>query len=268
MNLSDALLASGVLAAVGVTLDAADLWRPSSRFHEFFDWRIIGIGHQVSFPSRFASRFAWIAAHPKALPTSLIVQSIAAWLFVWFTWQALPLGQVLSAVVVLLGRFHLHFRLVVGLDGSDQMQVILWVVLILMSAGRDTLVSTLALVFLVAQVVLSYLVSGIAKLISPIWRNGEAVGAIVSTREYGVAPARQLLAIPGISLLASWAVIIFEVLGPFLLLNPTVSYAFIAIGISFHLLNWIVMGLRSFVFAFVGTYPLILYAVMIFYNQF
>lgn len=261
MNISSAVLASGAIAAIGVTLDAADLWRPSPRFRAFYDWRVIGVTYQVTIPARRIKRLTRIAAHPIALPASLAAQAVAAWLFVLFTWEGLHVAQVLSATAVVLGRCYLHFRLVVGLDGSDQMQVILWVVLALTSAAETSLVTTPALVFLVAQVVLSYLVSGIAKLISPIWRRGEAVSAIVSTREYGLAPVRRLLGVPVTSWLASWSVIVFEVCGPFLLLDGTTAYVFISVGLVFHLVNWVVMGLRSFVFAFAGTYPLVLYAV-------
>jgi hypothetical protein len=262
MDLKTAVVVSGTIAAIGITLNTAELWQPSPRFSAFFDWRIVGVTYQATLRSSFARSLITIAAHPKAMQISIFAQVVSAWLFVLFAWTGLYLAQFLSAAVVSLGLCHLHFRLVVGLDGSDQMQVILWTVLGLVSAGEASLVTTTALGFLVAQVVLSYLISGIAKLVSPIWREGDAVRAIVSTREYGTRWIQQILRVLPASRLLCWLVILFEVGGPILLFTGMFNaYVFVAAGLGFHAANWAVMGLRSFVFAFVGTYPLILYAV-------
>ena len=163
--------------------------------------------------------------------------------------------------VVLISGFLLHARSPYGLDGSDQMttQIYAAVFLALLVGGWGAL--GVALWYVAAQSALSYFTSGTAKLISPMWRRGEVSYRVFNTRSYGYEPvARFLRERPGMSRALDRTVIAAEMSFPLcLLVGYPVVLAFLTWGILFHLVNAAVMGLNSFFWAFIATYPAVLY---------
>jgi hypothetical protein len=64
----------------------------------------------------------------------------------------------------------------------------------------------------------------------------------------------------GLSCLLCWSVILFECLGPFLVLSGRNGVViFITLALAFHLGVAIVMGLNIFVWSFVAAYPAIIF---------
>lgn len=260
-----ALVGAGSLAALGLTYNAADLWRLSPRFSAFFDYRIHGATYIHWLSTRPLSRRLEALLSERALVLSTVGQPVAAWAFVAFAYQSQGWGQFVAATAVFVLAGYQRYRLSVGLDGSDQMQGVLWASLAVASVPHVAPgVRNAALLFLLVQVTLAYLVSGVAKLGSEVWRQGFAVREILSTREYGVGWVQRAVQPLWASWLAGWTVILFEVAGPLLLLaGGRAAYGFLLAGLAFHLFAWLVMGLRSFVFAFVATYPVVLVALEI-----
>lgn len=257
MDVENAMAVAAAVSAVGLAWNGADLWYPSRAFNAFFDWRIVGGAWAV--PRRGGPR-KWqrlLAGH-AAVRVFVLTQVIGALTFVVAASTGRTLVALVAATSVFAALCLLQFRLVVGLDGSDQIQIILWATLAILSVNGPPALSTIALAFLTAQLVASYLVAGIAKLGASSWRSGEAVHAILATRQYGLPIVRKLLRRKGIALTMAWSVIVFEVLGPLALLaGRTGTLGFLAAALGFHLINWGVMGLRSFALAFPATYPLV-----------
>ena len=94
-----------------------------------------------------------------------------------------------------------------------------------------------------------------------MWRNGDAVSGIMSAKIYGHRSLGGLLnRHRGLSLLMCWSTIIFEVSFFVVLFSgSTVLYALLAIGLMFHVANAVFMGLGGFLFAFVATYPAVVF---------
>ena len=112
------------------------------------------------------------------------------------------------------------------------------------------------LVFVATQATLSYLSAGVAKLCSPVWRNGSAPAAFAAVERYAVPSwVRTTLQIPRTSQLASHFLIAWQISFPVSLLSPTWCAASCAIGLAFHIVNFFVFGLQRFVFAWAMTYP-------------
>ena len=64
----------------------------------------------------------------------------------------------------------------------------------------------------------------------------------------------------GLCAAAAWFVIAFEVTFPLaLVLGPTGVAVYAAVGALFHVSNAVLMGLNTFVWAFVATYPAVLF---------
>ncbi|MFB9314020.1 hypothetical protein [Nocardioides plantarum] len=167
-----------------------------------------------------------------------------------------------GAALLLLTSLAVSFRHSYGLDGSDQMSLIIVTATAVYAwSPVGSFAGTAAIAFIAAQSCLSYLASGVAKAVSPTWRRGEAVGAIVNTSTYGRRDVAALLAAkPLLGQLLTWGVVAFECtfLAAALVGGPTAIAFFIA-GALMHVGIAICMGLNTFLWAFLATYPAIYY---------
>ena len=95
------------------------------------------------------------------------------------------LGCALVATILAASVMVTLLRSGYGLDGADQMSFIaLASGAAGMILGPDTAAANVVLAFLAAQLALSYLVAGIAKLVSPEWRSGIGLQGVFSTASY------------------------------------------------------------------------------------
>jgi hypothetical protein len=173
----------------------------------------------------------------------------------WSQWIALGVSALLTCLF--------SWRQKYGEDGADQMTLIVGITCFL-TAGpwQGERVMSVGLWFLALQAVLAYLSAGVAKLVSPIWRDGSAVGLIVNTASYGSRGAGAIVARHhGLGRTGTWGTIAFEVsfLSVLFLPWPLVLVPIVA-GAGFHLGIAAVMGLNNFVPAFLSTYPALLFA--------
>jgi hypothetical protein len=126
---------------------------------------------------------------------------------------------------------------------------------------HDRAIQCMSFAFVAAQSLLSYFVSGAAKLFSRQWRAGTAVRGILGTETYGNALLSRFLKPERVYLnkLACWAIIGCELTFPTAIFVPKEwSYGILALGGLFHLFNAIVLGLNRFLFAYLATYPSII----------
>ncbi len=110
---------------------------------------------------------------------------------------------------------------------------------------------------------LSYLSAGFAKLISSDWRGGSAIAGVLNTRQYGTWPLAAWLSRHSWSaIFVCWSVILFECLGPLVAFTGQASLvAFLSAGLFFHLVTAVTMGLNTFLWAFLATYPAVVFLV-------
>ena len=178
-----------------------------------------------------------------------------------------PVGGVvhdatLAALVVT--TLLLSWRREWGSDGSDQMLVI---VLVTMFVGfgpfSDRFLEVAALAFLCAQACLAYGVAGAAKLLSRSWRSGSALALILDTSTYGHPRSAALLRRhTGLGRVLTWSVVAAELafgVGLVLVLPAPWAWVLLAWGLAFHVSTAVLMGLNTFVWAFLATYPALIY---------
>ena len=169
--------------------------------------------------------------------------------------------MVVALAVVLLSTALMQARSPYGLDGSDQMTMHIYgaAFVALALAGWNAI--DLALYYIAAQSALSYVSSGVAKLASPIWRRGGVSYRVFNTRTYGFElAARRLRDRPALSRFLDWTVIVVESSFPLcLVVGYPVVFLFVFWGLGFHFINAVLMGLNSFFWAFVATYPALVF---------
>ncbi|WP_298183146.1 hypothetical protein [Saccharomonospora sp.] len=171
-------------------------------------------------------------------------------------------SKTAAATYLAATNFAVHARSPYGSDGSE---AVLTLSLTSIALGRwfgsDARARQACLWFIAAQSCLSYGIAGVAKLVSPVWRDGSAVRDIFRTHMFGHKRAFEFLRTrPKLSRAVGMGTIVGEMLFPLVLVAPApVARALLATGAGFHAGNAVLMGLNRFVWAFLGTYPAVMY---------
>lgn len=176
-------------------------------------------------------------------------------------WHGLWLSLPLMAIAVLLllrwrGAFNggSDFMTLVGLSG------LLLVDVLTPGWGQD-LAWRAGLWWVTLQLITSYFMSGWVKLKHQGWRDGTALPLFLDTGIYGPLPASSLWRHPVLARVVAWGFILWE--GLFALVMMDIRWAWIGCGIGalFHFLVFWYFGLNRFFWAWLATYPALLYAV-------
>ena len=105
----------------------------------------------------------------------------------------------------------------------------------------------------------SYFISGTIKLFSAEWRHGVALPYFLDGGIHGPLAADSAFRRRGIAIVCSWAFILWECAVPLVLLGPAFAVAFCSVALLFHFLVFVFFGLNRFVWAWMVSYPAIIY---------
>ncbi len=114
--------------------------------------------------------------------------------------------------------------------------------------------------YVALQSITSYFVSGWVKLLRPEWRSGEALPLFLDTGVYGPLAPDSVFRHPGVARLVSWSFTIWEGCAPLALLDLRIAAVFCAVAALFHFLVFWFFGLNRFFWAWVATFPAVMYA--------
>lgn len=196
------------------------------------------------------SRFKWL----------LVIRGVAGALVVVFA--ILDWNAQLLFLVVFLTTYSITLRNAYGLDGAFQLTLVIYAALFIASIfPNDSVIAVVCVWFIGLQAILSYFVSGVSKLVSPTWRNGDALPGIFGTDIYGHQTVFRLIRDrPRVSQFLCWSVIVVECLFPLVLFaDLPLAIFLLGWGFLFHLSTAVFMGLNVFFVTFLSTYPAILY---------
>lgn len=204
-----------------------------------------------------------ILASPLCAPPALLIVPalrLAAGLALPFANGA---GTAALLVAILGGTALLSF-VKRGNDGADKVVSVACVAALLITAGRlidDRWLCLAGLLWGAGQVTILYVTSGVAKLARGFWRDGSALAAAMTSYRSGHAVAAAVVRHRPAALTLAWAVMLLESLFPLALLAPpAVCLAVLAALAAFHVATALVMGLNTYPFAFLATYPCIMMA--------
>lgn len=179
---------------------------------------------------------------------------------------ALPVAGGASAAVLLvvLGCTILLSIASGGGDGADKIALVACTAALLIALGLllgDRLLCLAGLVWGAGQAVIAYVTSGAAKFASRIWRDGSAFAAAMTSYRSGHSVAAAIVRRRPAALVLAWGVMLVETLFPLALVAPQpVCLAILATLGAFHVATAIVMGLNTYPYAFIATYPCIMAA--------
>lgn len=215
---------------------------------------------RVASPGLWEGRSGRVLAalyrHPKVRALYLLQLALAC--TVVFTLRD---GPTVAVCALFLVTWLISQRTMAGQDGADQMALLVMLALSIWVLVPTPLAQLAAVAFIAGEGLLSYLIAGVAKLSEPGWRDGSHLAAIFRTDAYGLKPIGDLLLRrQPLAAALSMGFICWECTVPFAMFAPrSVAYAYLAIGLVFHVMNAVVMGLNTFLFAFSATYPATLY---------
>lgn len=258
--IEDYFLAMALLAGVGALISSTEFLFNWRQFREdgVFAWAVVRAGRQARNPvvSRWLGAFLGYPA-VLAILSTLVAGALLLLIFVARGTLFLPALLAVAAALMMV-----NYRNQPALEGSDQMLTLVVFALLFHSAApKSWLVAVGCLWFVALQACLSYFAAGIAKLASPVWRSGQALLDVLNTATYGLEPVSRLLhRKPFLSKVLCWNVILFQSLFPIaFVLGEPVGLIFLAWGATFHVAGAVVMRLNRFVWAFLASYPAIIF---------
>jgi hypothetical protein len=247
-------LATRLLLAVWCLISTLELMANFRMFRNdgLLSWNILSL--RVGFLGQ--SRFAGWLFSERSMAVTLWIRLCAA-VTLGLARNLLVIDSVL--VLILATYWLLAARTWLGADGSDQMGQIVSLGALLVSIGLSSEKMEVAFagtLLIGGQALISYFVSGAAKLVSPIWRHGIAMVGIMNTHSHGNAVAGKISQSTLFARTMCWVVMGAEVLFPLVLFAPRgVLVASLAAMLALHLSIAYFMGLNTFVWSFVATYP-------------
>jgi hypothetical protein len=254
------------IASIAVIIDAIEIIIERNHYSSdgIFNFEVLRSYKRWMTNGKVVSIYNIILNYPNYI-FLVFIQLIVAILVISHLFTNLSLFFIM---IILLIHLLSHLRNQYGVDGSDQIQVIIFASLLAFYATSDPIVQKFSIFFLCFQSFLLYFMSGLAKLSSPAWRGGEAIAGIINTESFGNRVLSQILFNrPLLSKLICWCVIIFECAFPILIFTGIQSTVFfILVGMIFHFSISIFMRLNSFFWSFIATYPALLFFAAEFQN--
>lgn len=253
---------TALLLGVGLLISVGEHFFNWKRFKRGpLSWRVLATGRHLTGLPLVDRALGFAMGYPAFLGV-LALHGVAVLAMVAFAVTGTVDLRIQALVVLTL--LVMHFRNWYSLEGADQMMAIVAVTLLAYSAVPESpLVAGAGLWFLALQTTLSYFSAGLGKLLSSDWRGGQSLLGVLNTQTYG----NESLAVvvrrrPQLARWLSWSILGFQCLFPLILiLGPPLAFLFVAGGILFHVMNVLVMGLHRFFWAFMASYPAIIFCV-------
>jgi hypothetical protein len=254
-----------IVAGVGIVLAVSEelVMRPIYADDGLLSWQVLQVGRPRALVPQVQGLVDRLF-RPRAYMELLVVKLVTALALVAVSLMN-PDARIatgLLAVALLVQLLLMKRRSVYGLDGADQMYVVVFLGLAVYELmPQGSLASAAGLIYIGAQTVLSYLIAGCVKIAGPSWRDGTAIGGIMTTKIYGNSAAAAVLqGRATLGLIACWLVITFEItFVAALFVDRRIMWVMLAAGVLFHAANTALMGLNSFFVAFVASYPAVAY---------
>jgi hypothetical protein len=247
------------LACIAVAIGAAEIIYTRHQYsaNGIYNYALLKTSFKWMMVGWTAPIFDLLLNYPRYIYL-VAIQLAAALLIISHLFTSL---SWLFVVIILLIYLLSHLRNQYGTDGSDQMQTIIFASLTIFYLSSDLLVKTCCIFFICFQALIAYMIAGYAKLGSSAWQRGTAIYDILNTQSFGNQAFAQILEKNTLlSRAICWSVITFECAFPLLVFTGVrTCLLFIVAGILFHLSIALFMGLNTFFWSFIATYPAILF---------
>ena len=220
----------------------------------FWSWRL----QRADIPSATVRALLDVLFKPNIHQLHLILRLCAAVLLA-LKGASLPLiGFLFVGNLLILIRWRGAFN-----GGSDFLTLVvltgLFISQLVGAFGNPELGWQAGFWYIAIQAITSYFMSGAVKLLRPEWRNGSAMTIFLNGAIYGPLSAKHLLRNKWLAMMGSWGFIAWEILFPLSLLDPRLASLFCAVAAFFHFLVFWFFGLNRFFWAWMCSFPAIIW---------
>lgn len=242
------------ISAIGVIISGLEWIALKKYFNEgdLFSWNIrqrglyLFLKHKRTFHSIYSK---------KNLLTLITIKVLSAIIVMIFINDDAII--ILPMIIISIISIILSLKTYIGYTGADQMFKITFITASTCILFKSESVYSVGLIFLAIQLIISYATPGLMRIFQKEWRNGNHLIYITRQHTYGnkylFKTLKESMLLRKVS---AYGIGIFEIgsLVAFLLPIEFVI-AYLLIGLFFHIMNSIVMGLNTFIWGFIGVYP-------------
>lgn len=247
---------------IGISISTIELlynWR-NFQDNQLYSWKVIATRHSFSEKSFLHKLANFLLKYPNFIGIIILRMVVILLLIIPSIWA---FSQAPLFLVLVLTSLIINYRSPFGQDGSDQMSTIVIIVLLVYHINpENSIVAQAGIWFIALQSLLSYFTAGFFKAKGEKWTTRPtAVYLIFNTATYGSRPIAGYLQNKQLAIkLLTWSTVAVEAAFPLVLMTGYPGMiVFLGWGLTFHLMNALVMGLNSFLWAFLATYGAIIY---------
>ncbi len=113
--------------------------------------------------------------------------------------------------------------------------------------------------FITIQAISSYFISGTVKLFDAHWRNGRALSFFINGAIFGPLKENSIYKKQWFAIVSCWSFILWESTFPLALMGPVWAVVWCSVAAIFHFLVFWHFGLNRFFWAWLCTFPAIIY---------
>jgi hypothetical protein len=257
LNLYQAVRALECLLAISLLVQSVEFLRMQRiQLHgSVWDWQVQRA--ELTHAAGWLQKMFGLLYRDRVHHLHLIVRvTLAASLF----YDVSPASSIVlfASTLVLLIRWRGAFN-----GGSDFMSiVVLTGVLIAQVAAiwsSPVLAWKAGLWYITIHTMSSYFLSGTVKLLSSDWRSGRALPYFLDGAVFGPLDADSIFRKKRVAILCSWAFILWECSFPVVLAGPAWAVAWCVCAALFHFLVFWHFGLNRFFWAWLASFPAIIY---------
>ena len=203
--------------------------------------------------NKFVKLFSSIFSYPNFL--LLFVLRIILIVTLFFTINN-PLTFGFLCLLLVLIAIIISIRGNEGTTGADQINTITLLIVGLCILSPTKLVWITGIISLAILLIIAYSTSGWIRILQPTWRNGKDLLVVLRQHTYGNKFVWNIgKKNPNLIKFTSLSILIFECLAPIIIFMPLkVVLVYLVVGVVFHLLNALIMGLNIFVWSFISLY--------------
>lgn len=241
------------ISSVGIIISGIEWIYLSKSFkdQELFSWKVRKTRNKNLLGKKI---FNVIYTYPNIL-FLILCQVLCAILLLFFINDNAI--KIACCIIISVISITLSLRSYVGYTGADQVMKLTFTASTLCFISNTNFALSLGLTFISVQLIIAYATPGLLRLFEKEWKNGNDLLLICRLHTYGQAAVWRFLETnKKFSKLISWSIMCFECCAPLVIFLP-VKYVilYLVFGVFFHTGNAIVMGLNTFPWAFIGTYP-------------
>lgn len=250
------------ISAIGVVVSGLEWLALKKHFSEdnLFSWKVRKKG--LYFFLKYTKLLEYIYSR-KFILTLITIKVFSAIIVLIFINDdsiiILPLILISTISIIL------SLKTYIGYNGADQLIKITFITTSLCILFKSEVAYSIGLIFLSVQLIISYATPGLMRIFQKDWRNGNHLIYITRQHTYG---NKYLFKVLKENLIfckvSSYGIALFEIgsVVAFLLPLEFVIY-YLIIGVLFHISNSIIMGLNTFLWAFIGVYPAYIWLALI-----